>query len=61
MFVCSFEQLGLDKDMTATLSRLYQGSIDALEWPVGVLIEQNADGLNTFFGEVCCSPQSNLE
>ena len=35
--MCSFEQLGLDAEMTATLSSLY-GSIDVLEWPVGVLI-----------------------
>ena len=51
MCVCSFEQLGLDAEMTATLASLY-GSIDALEWPVGVVIEQATDGLDTFFGEV---------
>ena len=48
---CSFQQLGLDADMTATLANLYD-SIDNLEWPVGVLIEQANDGLDTFVGEV---------
>ena len=51
---CSFEQLGLGANMTATLSRLYHGNIDALELPVGVMIEQTQDqGLVNFYGEVC--------
>ena len=48
----SFEELGLDANATARLQALYNDNIDALEWPVAILIEQSTDDLPLFFGEV---------